>query len=762
MKDKVRGFIGMFKYGGLLVFTTVLSFVALVSIAVIAVKPIISFWTASPSALKETSIAEHIKMYDKNGTQFAEIWSSDRDPVSSMKNVSPYMKNAIISAEDKDFYSHGAINLPATIRSVLSSSGGGSGITQQLVKNLQYLAYDASEQTKNNATATTVSRKLQEMKMANNYEKTHTKDQILLEYLNTVSVGSANVYGIETASRTIFNKSAKDLTIGESAALAGSVNNTSKYNLLQMSDKTVAANVKKRQTYVLDRMLANGYINKKEHDDAVKAPITTNIQEIKGGCGNSAFPFYCQYVVNYMMQDPQLGATIQERQSRINKGGFAIHTALDPDLTRTTENQLKADLGTTNRVAMPIAAVQPGTGGVLTIASNRDWGINESAGQTEIPLATSPTQTGSTYKMITLATAVANGWTEDRLNQVDGYCPWTKAGYDTPPGGIGNSDSCALQGGKIGYKKATAYSSNTYYVELSTEVGIDKVIQMSKTLGLSVPSNITSRSASFTLGVASDSPIQMAAAYATFLNKGVYCPATPVRSYSMLDGGVFTASDSYDPSTSGCKAVLTPKQNSIVLKAQDANVNDTSISGRLGADAAVAGHDTIGKTGTTTNLANSTWSASVGQYAMFANAYDPRGNFAYPLTSYVWRGMTVNGYYHSAIDTVKSIMMIDLRNKPNISMDLNDNDDRLALIKTNNIGTKTVPDVTGMSPQYAIKAMNEAGFKAYVLKRSSDDDDSGGNSSTSYSKGTVRAQSIPSGTRLSLGSKRIVELSIIQ
>jgi beta-lactam-binding protein with PASTA domain len=107
-------------------------------------------------------------------------------------------------------------------------------------------------------------------------------------------------------------------------------------------------------------------------------------------------------------------------------------------------------------------------------------------------------------------------------------------------------------------------------------------------------------------------------------------------------------------------------------------------------------------------------------------------------------------------------MTTDLQNKPNINIDLNDNDDKLASIKTNNTGMKIVPDVTGMSPQSAIKAMNEAGFEAKILKKSDDGDNDKGSASASYSKGTVRSQSIPSGTRLSLGSKRIVELSIIQ
>lgn len=762
-KRKLKGFVGIIGSVIGMAVVAVAGMSAVLSVAVIALQPIISYWTQAPTEMQDTLIAEHIKMYDKDGQQFAETWSENREPVAKLDDVSKDMQHAMISAEDKDFYNHGAVNLLATARSFLTGSGGGSGITQQLVKNLQYFSMDASDESKADATETTIARKMREMKLAMAYEKGHSKDDILLKYLNTVSIGSGNIYGIETAAQGIFGKSAKDLDLSESAVLAGSVNNTTKYNLMNMDDEQTAEWVKDRQVYVLDRMLANGYISQQQHDDAVAAPIETHITEMKGGCGSSEFPFYCQYVLDYMQNDTQFGATPDERRIRIAQGGLAVYTSMDAKLMRQSNEQLKRDLGVRNRVAMPTAIVQPG-GHVLAIAQNRDWGTDTDAGQTQVVLADKGTQTGSTYKMITLATAVANGWTEDMLNQVNGYCPWTKAGYDAPAGGIRNSmgNGCGIQSGRIGYLKATAYSSNTYYVELSTEVGIDKVMDMSRKMGLTVPDGISSRSASFTLGVASDSPIQMAAAYATFANKGVFCPATPIKNYAMLDGSPFMAADTYDPSSGECIAVMTPKQASIVLKAQNANVNDTSISGRFGEGGAVPGHMTVGKSGTTNDLANSSWTATVGQYSVFANAYDPRGNYAYPLTYYVYRGMGVDGYYHSAMDTVRDLIATNLKDQPNIPLDLNSQDDNPVNVPKNNKGVKIVPDVIGMNASAALKTMENAGIEGRILKEGTTDGASSGSSVAAYSKGTVVAQSVPAGTRFAEGSKKVVEITLLE
>ena len=206
---------------------------------------------------------------------------------------------------------------------------------------------------------------------------------------------------------------------------------------------------------------------------------------------------------------------------------------------------------------------------------------------------------------------------------------------------------------------------------------------------------------------------------------------------------------------------MTPKQASIVLKAQNANVNDTGISGRFGEGAAVNGHMTVGKSGTTNDLANSSWTSTVGQYSVFANVYDPRGNYAYPLTWYVYRGMGVDGYYHSAMTTVRDIISTNLAGQPNIQLDLNSQDDNKVEVPKNNKGVKIVPNVTGMDASAALKTMENAGVESKILKKKINEINSG-NDIANYSSGTVVAQSVPAGTRFAEGSKKTVELTLLE
>lgn len=732
------------------------SVATLSSLGFMTVSPIVKFWQEAPDTLKDVQINQHTVMYDKNGSQFAEIWSENRKEVSDIKDISEPMRNAIVSAEDKNFYKHGAIDVVGTVRSVLTGSGGGSGITQQLMKNLIYFDSAAPTADKENATAVTIERKIKELKLAINYENKHSKSDILKEYLNTVAVGSPNIYGVETASETIFNKQAKDLTLGEAAALAGSVNNPSLFNLMNNDDKATADRIKKRQKYVLGRMLADGYINKKDYNDAASAPIQTNIQHRAGSCGGSKYPFYCQLVIEYLLDDTELGSTPEARQRAVNNGGLEIHTNMDPHLMDTLDAQLKNDWGVTNSKIQSTAVVQPG-GAILAIGANRDWGTDASQGQTQIVLANRGTQTGSTYKMMTLATALVNGWDENRLNTVYGQCPWRKAGYDYPSGGIYNSTSCAMQGGALGYQKATAYSSNTWFVELETEVGVEKVKQFSGQVGLKTPDEITDRSASFTLGVVDDSPIQMAGAYATFINKGVYCPATPISSMKMIDGSALQTPDDYDPSVKDCRAVMSPYAASVVLKAQNANVNG-NIPGRFGQEASISGRDTVGKSGTTNDYANLSWSQSVGQFTVYSNAYDPRGNYAYPMTYYAWRGSMNGPFAEPSMHTTRDFIINALNGQPNVPLDFNNQDKTYEQVASNAKNMVEVPNLVGMKPDQALKVLSGMKLQGKVLKTTGSDGEVKNNSY--YDNGTVIKQSITPGTRLVIGGKTIVELTI--
>lgn len=732
--------------------------VALLCVGLVGMGPLAKYWIDADTELYATTTSQHTIMYDKNGQQFAEVWTEDRKEVDSLDKISKYMQSAVVSAEDKGFYSHGAIDVVATIRSLVTGSGGGSGITQQLVKNLQYYDTSATQESKEKVTATTISRKLRELKLAVAYEQKHSKDEILLEYLNTVAIGAPNVYGVETASETLFNKSAKDLTISEAAALAASVNNPLLYNLRNLSDQSTKDRVKARQKYVLDRMLEDGVITQQEHDDAVNADLATNVQSRVGDCGSSKYQFYCQYVMNYLQDYGALGSTAEDRAKVIAAGGLEIHTALDPSMLEQLDSQIKSDWGVQNPKVQASAVVQPGTGYVMAIGSNRDWGSDANAGQTQIVLADSSTQTGSTFKMLTLAAALNAGWTEAQLDSVSSACPWTKPGFDTPAGGIGNSISCALQGGHLTYRQATAYSANTWFVELESRIGVNAVKEFATSVGIQVPDSIGPSSASFTLGVTDASPIQMAAAYAAFDAKGVYCPATPITSIRRIDGQAIEPPDDWDASTAGCRAVMSPHSASVVLKAQDANVNGTDIPGRFGAKAAISGRSTAGKSGTTTNYANLAWVQTVAQYVVFSNSYDPRGNFAYPMTGYYWRGMWNGPYAEAATQTTRDFIATNLASTPNSPLDLGNQTTTWAKTDSTAPDMITVPNVVGMSPDEAIEALKTIGLDGRVLKKGSATKDEKSNSS--WPLGVVSQQSVTPGTRLIVGSKRIIELTV--
>lgn len=726
-------------------------------IGFIAVGPVAKFWINADTKLGDVDTRQHTVMYDKNGQQFAEIWSEDRKEVDSLDKINKNMRDAIVSAEDKSFYDHGAIDLVATLRSMATGSGGGSGITQQLVKNLQYYDSNATEVDKATASAPTISRKLRELKMAMAYEQDHSKDEILLEYLNTVAVGAPNIYGIETASETLFNKPASQLSLSESAALAGSINNPSLYNLRNLADQSTMNRVKTRQRYVLDRMLADGKITQQEHDDAVKAGIVTNVQNRAGDCGSSKYPFYCQYVLNYLQDYGGIGSTAEDRARVINRGGLEIHTALDPVMLDQLDGQIKSDWGVLNPKVQTSAVVQPGTGYVLAIGSNRDWGVDASKGQTQIVLADSGSQVGSTFKMLTLAAALNAGYTESRLDSISSMCPWSKPGFDVPAGGIKNSTSCALQGGHLTYRQATAYSANTWFVELESQIGVENVKKFAMSVGLDVPDSVNARSASFTLGVTNSTPIQMAAAYATFANKGVYCPATPITSMRRMDGKAIEPPDDWDSASIACRAVMSPHSASIVLRAQDANVNG-DIPGRFGEKAAISGRTVIGKSGTTNSYANLAWTSTVAQYTVFSNSYDPRGNFAYPMTSYMWRGVWNGPHAEAALLTTRSFIVNNLGNTPDQPLDFNDTNDAWKKTDALSADMISVPDLVGMDPDSALAALKAIGLNGKVMKRTTSTRASKNNSS--WPDGVIMSQSVTPGTRLVVGSKKTIELTV--
>lgn len=710
---------------------------ALSAVAQVAEKPVNDF-KALPESLEEIAISERNLMYDVNGDVFAEFWSEDRIKLPNLEAIADDAKNALIATEDKRFYEHSGIDLIGTLRAAMRQSGGGSGITQQLVKNLQFYNQAGTEEAKAAATEASLTRKIQELRYAMGYEKEHSKDEILLQYFNTVAFGAPNIYSIESAAQFFFGVSAAELNLAQSAALIGTVKDPSTFSM--MSDEYV--DWKKRQKVVLARMVDEGYITSEQSEAAASEELVFVRKAPNGNCTSSKYPFYCDYVLDYLMASNEFGETEEDRRAILQRGGLHIHTHLDPRLMHAAQVYIDGDLGQDNRAVAPTAIVEPGTGGVQAIAVNRAYG--EGPGKTTINVALNPTATGSTYKGVTLAAAANAGMNESDLAFRSASCPFYMDKYDAPPGGIRNSTSCELQGGYLDYQQATALSSNTWYLTLADRVGMDKVFEMSRNLGLNVPANINNRSISFVIGAYENTPVAMAAAYAAFANDGVFCPATPVKSFEYGDGSRPAVPDTYDPATVGCRAAMSPYAASVVLKSLRANTVPGILPNGFGYMGYIPGQDAVGKTGTNEQY-NYAWAQISKKHSLFIDVYDMTtysqgvaGSVPYKGS---WEPINIAAYLGS--DIMKAV----LDQQPNVPLNYDSQDRTAIVVPKDTRDFFVVPNVLGLTPAEALGSLEGLSMKSHVSKETRE-------GPAGFPAGVIAEQSIAPGTVLPIGTKK--------
>lgn len=759
--------------------------------AVKAAETPIEYYKYLPSEMPDTTIAQRNVLYDVNGKPFAEIYSEDRILLDSLDKVSDNVKNALISTEDKRFYEHGGFDPTGTLRSALRRSGGGSGITQQLVKNSQF--YDlAGRENRDKAIESTIARKIQELKFSLDYEKDHTKDEILLNYLNLVSFGSPTTYSIQTASKYFFNKNAKDLNVAESAVLVGSVQNPVIYNLknvtpevlneyasisgekgakagrdylakkvkekaISESESKAIKRIKDRQYAVLLRMQDEGHITKKEVDSSYASPLELVYKSTSSGnCSTSKYANYCDRVMRELENSPRLGETPEDRAAVLAKGGLQIHTYLDPEVQDTMQAQLTSDFGNTNRASAPTAIVQPGTGGIVAAAVNREYGEGE--GKTTIDAPSAKMGTGSTFKMITLAAALENGMTREQL-QYATSCPLYFKDFDEPPKGFQNSLGCdnPMQSKLLNFQEATAYSSNTWYTTLAEKIaykngqfiGLEPIFDMSEKLGLHVPENVGPRSMSYVLGATGNSPIDMSAAFATFANEGVYCKPTSIKDYTYADGTTPVVPDNYDPAQDACKAVMTPYTASTVLEAMRGATNPGVVNNAFNTKANIPGYDAVGKSGTNQTY-NFTWAQVSKKYSIYTNVTDMEKPS---------RGVYKNIYYAGAYSvnpaesTGSTILRKVLAGTKNVKLDYNNRSRDYKEVPVEQRDFFTVPSVLGMEPGEALSTIRSTGVTAHISKDKME-------ASPEMPSGVVVQQSVEAGTKLAVGTKKEVILYI--
>lgn len=499
-----------------------------------AAKSAIGSYAVLPEALRTPITPQRSYLYANDGkTLITTFYDVNRTDVP-LAEIAPVLRQAIVAAEDRRFYSHGGADLRGLARALVANvtgggtEQGGSTLTMQYVRNVLKTDPNRTAEERQAATEQTVGRKLQEIRYATALEQRLSKDEILNGYLNIAYFGSG-AYGIAAASQRYFAKSPAELTLPEAALLAGLVQSPDAYSPIDGDADAALA----RRGYVLDAMAGTGAITAEQASAAKAEKLALSPTRQPNGCtavaqGHDDWGFFCDYLRQWWLTQPTFGETVEEREQALRRGGYTVVTSLDPKIQATAQQQATAVYGYDNKRALPIAAVQPGTGRVLAMAVNRHYSLDANpAGKANHPNTVNPLisggggvdgyQAGSTFKLFTMLAALENGkqlatgfdapsrlptrYAAEGEASCDGkWCPananpqWMD-GYRTMWDGFGRS-------------------VNTYFVWLAEQVGPAKVVEMAQRLGITFRADSDAAFAkdnaanwgSFTLGVAATTP----------------------------------------------------------------------------------------------------------------------------------------------------------------------------------------------------------------------------------------------------------------
>ena len=310
-------------------------------------------------------------------TEIATFYAEDRTPVD-LEDVSQHMIDAIIAIEDERFYEHSGVDGEGLARAMVhnltsDTQQGASTLTQQYVNNVLVNYRNLNGLRTTVSGSKTVPDKVREMKLAVAIEKEMSKDEILEGYLNIV-LFTGRTYGVESAARLFFNKSAADLNIPESALLAGLVQSPNALN-----PETNPEGATNRRNLVLGNMHRHGFITQDEYDEAVASEIELDMNPLPSGCyhARDGFEYFCDYVQRMIQADPAFGPDPESRQRMLDRAGLEITTTLDSELQQAAGKPHVATLpaGENYGVGSAMVTVQQDTGNIKTMAQNTEYAV---------------------------------------------------------------------------------------------------------------------------------------------------------------------------------------------------------------------------------------------------------------------------------------------------------------------------------------------------------------------------------------------------
>lgn len=428
--------------------------------------------------------SKSITYYDKYGNDLFQ--EREKNDYVELNNISDYVKNSIVSIEDKNFYNHKGFDYLRIAKAMLVNlkskklKEGASTISQQYIKNL-YLTFDK-----------TWERKIQEALLTLELETHYSKNEILEGYLNTIDFGAGN-YGIKEASKYYFNKEPKDLSLAEASIIVGIPKNPSYYNPV-----TNYENAKERQKNVLISMVKNKYISKDEMSEVINEPLNFYAKNDKVEL--SSIYYYRDAVLKELSNIKEIPSSLLDME------GLKIYTNLDKDVQKNLENNIDKEMKNSS-LQVASVVITPSNGKIVALIGGKEYSKSQYN-----RAYSSKRQVGSTIKPFLYYSALENGFT-----------PSSTFLSERTTFNLGDTMYSPKNAGNIYANKnismltAIAYSDNIYAMKTHLFLGTDSLSKITKKVGIKTE---VKENASSALGTTEINMIDYSNGFITLANEG--------------------------------------------------------------------------------------------------------------------------------------------------------------------------------------------------------------------------------------------------